>query len=267
MSDGPSTRATRSASRARRSSSSSSPTPARAATTRRAWRRAWPCCQRAGGVVMPLVTTLFAFAMAMIVIAATGHNPFKAFKGIFDGTGSELAVPVGDGRRRGRTPRSTSSRRWCSRPALILTGFAVSFAFKCGLFNIGGQGQYIVGAFIGVWVGSSWANMASGLHIFLAIVLAALAGAAWAAIAGFLKATVGVHEVISTIMLNWIAILGDPGPGRPGRPAPEHRRTSRCRSRATSSTRRTCRCSGATRCSRACTSASSSRSARRSSSG
>jgi simple sugar transport system permease protein len=88
---------------------------------------------------------------------------------------------------------------------LILTGFAVSFAFKCGLFNIGGQGQYIVGAFIGVWVGSSWASMSSGLHIFLAIVLAAVAGAAWAAIAGFLKATVGVHEVISTIMLNWIA--------------------------------------------------------------
>ncbi|HWQ00790.1 MAG TPA: ABC transporter permease, partial [Gaiellaceae bacterium] len=77
--------------------------------------------------------------------------------------------------------------------------------FKCGLFNIGGQGQYIVGAFIGVWVGSSWASMSSGLHIFLAIFLAALAGAAWAAIAGFLKATVGVHEVISTIMLNWIA--------------------------------------------------------------
>jgi simple sugar transport system permease protein len=59
---------------------------------------------------------------------------------------------------------------------------------------------------VSVWIGSSWANMGSGLHIFLAVVLAALAGAAWAAIAGLLKATVGVHEVISTIMLNWIAI-------------------------------------------------------------
>ena len=89
---------------------------------------------------------------------------------------------------------------------LILVGFAVSFAFKCGLFNIGGQGQYIVGAFVSAWVGASWANMSSGLHIVITVVLAAAAGAAWAAIAGFLKATVGVHEVISTIMLNWIAI-------------------------------------------------------------
>ena len=67
--------------------------------------------QRAGGVVMPLVTTLFAFAMAMIVIAATGHNPFKAFKGIFDGTGLNWLVPLGDWGTRGTRPRSTSSRR------------------------------------------------------------------------------------------------------------------------------------------------------------
>ena len=67
--------------------------------------------QRAGGVVMPLVTTLFAFAVAMIVIAVTGHNPFKAFKGIFDGTGLNWLFPwvMGDAPRRRR--RSTSSRR------------------------------------------------------------------------------------------------------------------------------------------------------------
>ena len=67
--------------------------------------------QRAGGIVMPLVTTLFAFAMAMIVIAATGHNPFKAFKGIFDGTGLNWLLPVGDGRRAHGGGASTSSRR------------------------------------------------------------------------------------------------------------------------------------------------------------
>jgi simple sugar transport system permease protein len=73
------------------------------------------------------------------------------------------------------------------------------------MFNIGGQGQYIVGAMVSVWVGSSWAGMNHGLHIVLAIALAALAGAMWAGIAGILKATVGAHEVITTIMLNWIA--------------------------------------------------------------
>jgi general nucleoside transport system permease protein len=58
---------------------------------------------------------------------------------------------------------------------------------------------------VSVWVGSSWAGMNHGLHILLAIGLAALAGALWAGIAGLLKATVGAHEVITTIMLNWIA--------------------------------------------------------------
>jgi general nucleoside transport system permease protein len=109
---------------------------------------------------------------------------------------------------------------------LICTGLAVAFAFRCGLFNIGGQGQYISGAIVSVWVGSSWAHMSQGLHVFLAIALAMLAGAGIAAVAGFLKAAVGAHEVITTIMLNWIAYwagsflfgrdgpLQNPGQGR-----------------------------------------------------
>lgn len=161
--------------------------------------------QRAGGIVMPVVTTIFAFAMAMIVIAVTGHNPFKAFRGIFDGTGLNWLFPWVTGAERTEAAFNLQQTLILTT-GLVLTGFAVSFAFKCGLFNIGGQGQYIVGAFISAWVGAAWANMNSGLHIVITIVLAALAGAAWAAIAGFLKATVGVHEVISTIMLNWIAI-------------------------------------------------------------
>ena len=67
--------------------------------------------QRAGGLVMPLVTTVFAFAMAMIVVAVTGHNPFTAFKGIFDGTGLNWLLPVGEGASTRPMRRSTSSRR------------------------------------------------------------------------------------------------------------------------------------------------------------
>ena len=89
---------------------------------------------------------------------------------------------------------------------LILTGLAVAFAFRCGMFNIGGQGQYFVGLYAAVWIGSSFAGMASFPHILLGIGAATLAGAIWAGIAGFLKAAVGAHEVITTIMLNWIAI-------------------------------------------------------------
>ena len=89
---------------------------------------------------------------------------------------------------------------------LILTGLAVAFAFRCGMFNIGGQGQYLVGSFFAIWVGSSLTGLNPFVHVVLAIVVAMVAGAVWAGIAGFLKATVGAHEVITTIMLNWIAI-------------------------------------------------------------
>jgi simple sugar transport system permease protein len=88
---------------------------------------------------------------------------------------------------------------------LMLTGLAVAFAFRCGLFNIGGQGQYVVGSIVAVWLATSWSGLNGPLHIVLTIVIASLAGGAFAAVAGLLKATVGAHEVISTIMLNWIA--------------------------------------------------------------
>jgi simple sugar transport system permease protein len=73
------------------------------------------------------------------------------------------------------------------------------------MFNIGGQGQYIIGSIVAVWAASSWTGMPGTAHILLTIVLACLAGGAYAGVAGLLKATVGAHEVISTIMLNWIA--------------------------------------------------------------
>ena len=91
---------------------------------------------------------------------------------------------------------------------LILVGLAVAFPFRCGLFNIGGEGQYLVGLIVANWIGVSFASWPTAPHVLLGIVAAAFAGAVWAGIAGFLKATTGAHEVITTIMLNWIAIWG-----------------------------------------------------------
>src|SRR5207244_112688 len=91
---------------------------------------------------------------------------------------------------------------------LVLTGLAVAFAFRCGMFNIGGQGQYIVGSIMAVWIGSSLPEahgLTAVLYVAAAVAAAAVGGAVWAGIAGLLKATVGAHEVITTIMLNWIA--------------------------------------------------------------
>ncbi|MGB8020408.1 MAG: ABC transporter permease [Candidatus Nanopelagicales bacterium] len=88
---------------------------------------------------------------------------------------------------------------------LILAGLAVALAFRAGLFNIGAQGQLIIGALLSAYVGFKWV-LPPGIHIVLAIVVGIIGGAIWGGIAGLLKAGTGAHEVIATIMLNWIAI-------------------------------------------------------------
>ena len=143
---------------------------------------------------------------------------------------------------------------------LILTGLAVAFAFRAGLFNIGGQGQYLVGSFAAVYVGSSLDGLPALLHVVLAIVAGCVVGGLWAGIAGLLKATTGANEVISTIMLNWTASTwACTCSSSAGRCRARTRRSSRSRSPTTSSRAPGCPCSGATPSCRACTSASSSR--------
>jgi ABC-type uncharacterized transport system permease subunit len=159
----------------------------------------------AGGIVTPIVTTIVAFLTAGIVVGATGHNPLSTYRAIFNGTGLNWLFPWVSGVDRADAALNLQQTLIQTTP-LILTGLAVAFAFRCGMFNIGGQGQYLVGAYVAIFVGSSWVHMAGPAHVLLAVVLASLAGAAWGGIAGFLKATTGAHEVISTIMLNWIAV-------------------------------------------------------------
>lgn len=163
--------------------------------------------RRGGGVIVPILTTLIAFIAGGLVVLLTGHNPFSTYKAIFNGTGLQWVFPWVTGSARSTAAFNLQQTLLATTP-LILVGLAVAFAFRAGLFNIGGQGQYTVGAIVAVWIGSSFASMPAVPHILLAILGAALAGAAWAGIAGILKATLGVNEVISTIMLNWIAIWG-----------------------------------------------------------
>jgi simple sugar transport system permease protein len=89
---------------------------------------------------------------------------------------------------------------------LILTGLAVALAFQCGLFNIGGEGQMVMGGFAITWVGFTFVNLPAFLLVPLCILGGALAGGIWGGIPGYLKAKRGVHEVVTTIMLNWIAV-------------------------------------------------------------
>jgi simple sugar transport system permease protein len=161
--------------------------------------------QRAGGAVAPLLTVLLAFVMGgVVVLITTGKNPLNTYRAIFDGSGLIwfFQIPWDTGSNAAFNLQQTL----ILTTTLILVGLAVAFAFRCGLFNIGGQGQYLAGAIIAVWVGSSFEHMSPIPHVVLVLVVGTLAGALLAGIAGFLKATVGAHEVITTIMLNWIVI-------------------------------------------------------------
>jgi ABC-type uncharacterized transport system permease subunit len=192
--------------------------------------------QRAGGIVTPLITTILAFFVGgLVVLVTTGHNPLSTYRAIFNGTGLtwffhpgsyDIGLPFTDTRVwfPWNTNGFVSVQAYNLQQTLLLTttlmftGLAVAFAFRCGLFNIGGQGQYIAGSLAAVWVGSSLVDMPRGPHVLLAVAAAAAAGAMLAGIAGLLKATVGAHEVVVTIMLNWIMfwtgqwLLGSGGP-------------------------------------------------------
>ncbi|MBC7265205.1 MAG: ABC transporter permease [Chloroflexi bacterium] len=87
----------------------------------------------------------------------------------------------------------------------IFGGLAVALGFRCGLFNIGAEGQIGIGALAAAWVGYSITGLPQFIHLPLAILAGALGGAFWAAIPGYLKAKTGAHEVVNTIMMNWIS--------------------------------------------------------------
>src|SRR5205814_2172003 len=165
--------------------------------------------QRDAGIVTPFLTAVFAFLMGGIGVGATGHNPLRVYKAIFEGAGLNWFYHFGSyhvdipftnhhiwfwwDTSSNHTAEYNLTQTLLTTTPLILTGLAVAFAFRCGLFNIGGQGQYLMGAIVGVDVGARFVSRAPVPHVLLAVVLASLAGAFWGAIAGFLKATVGAH--------------------------------------------------------------------------
>ena len=160
---------------------------------------------RAGGIITPLLTALIAFFIGGLVIALTGSSPFSTYKAIFEGSGLNWFFPWISSEDRTIAALNLQQTLILTTP-LILTGMAVAYAFRAGLFNIGGQGQYFIGSYIAVIVGSSFDGMPGFLHILLAVVLGALAGGLWGGLAGWLKARTGANEVISTIMLNYVAL-------------------------------------------------------------
>ncbi len=127
---------------------------------------------------------------------------------------------------------SAISRTLAEATPLLFAGLSVALAFRAGLFNIGGAGQLMMGATAAAYVGITF-DLPKIIHLPLALAAGALGGAVWGGIAGFLKARTGAHEVITTIMLNYIALrlldyaLLDRDVPPPGAQRPHHPRDAR----------------------------------------
>jgi simple sugar transport system permease protein len=149
--------------------------------------------------LVPVVSVLLALVVGSVLIiisglaGPTGLNlglPIVAYLALLDGAfGSENAIV--------NTLVATAP--------LVLTGLAVGFGFKAGLFNIGGTGQVLVGGFTAALVGATVAGLPGVLAVPIAVIAGAIGGALYGLIPGVLKALTGAHEVVSTIMLNSIA--------------------------------------------------------------
>jgi simple sugar transport system permease protein len=142
-------------------------------------------------MLIPLLAILTAVILGGIIIAIVGGNPFLAYAGLIQGSfGSAKAL--------------SETAVWAT--PYIFAGLGVALAFKGGLFNIGAEGQLAVGATGYAMPGWFGGELPLLIHLPLAVLIGMAMGALWAAIPGFLKAYTGAHEVINTIMMNYIAL-------------------------------------------------------------
>jgi len=146
--------------------------------------------ERLKTLLSPLLALVTAFIFCGILLLLTGHNPLTVYQVLWTG-----AV----------TGQSAFAETLVSTTPYILLGLAVALGFKGGLFNIGAEGQFILGAIGATWAGHLFGGLPAIFLAVVALLVGALAGALYAAIAGALKVISGAHEVITTIMLNYIA--------------------------------------------------------------
>jgi len=142
-------------------------------------------------LLFPLAAVVAAFIVGGIVVLAVGDSPLSTYTLLI---GSALTWPDGIG-----------YTLFYATP-LIFTGLAVAVAFRCGLLNIGAEGQLYAASFVTAWVGITCAGLPAVLLVPLCFLAALVAGGFWGAVPGVLKARFGAHEVITTIMMNFIAV-------------------------------------------------------------
>ena len=157
-----------------------------------AFRRA----ARALGV--PLGSVGIAFLAGAIIVTVTGGNPISAYQALICGGFGLFCFG-------GEQPALQLSNTIVFLTPLIMAGLAVALPFRAGMFNIGAEGQLIMGAIAATTVGIHLGGLPAWLLVPLVLIAGSLAGAAWGGIVGVLKAVTGAHEVVTTIMLNFVA--------------------------------------------------------------
>jgi general nucleoside transport system permease protein len=141
----------------------------------------------------------YFFSKPMDTLSAAWTAVWESYKALFSGSVINFSAYNVSGAIKPFTETLYTST------SLILAGLAVALPFRAGLFNIGAQGQLIIGAIVAGYIGFTF-DMPLPLHLTVAIVGGLVGGSIWGGIAGLLKARTGAHEVIVTIMLNWVAI-------------------------------------------------------------
>jgi simple sugar transport system permease protein len=145
----------------------------------------------ATSALVPLLAIFTALVIGGLIILATGASVVSAYTGLFAGAlGSPQAI----------------ANTLVEATPYILAGLAVALGFKCGVFNIGVEGQIIMGSLFSAVAGYAIVGVPGIVHAPLALLCGMIGGALWGAIPGFLRARTGAHEVITTIMLNYVAI-------------------------------------------------------------
>lgn len=164
------------------------------------------------GLIGPILAIVTALVAGALIIVFSDPDTLDAWSGFFgDPIGAlDESWDLVFTSYRALFDSSLGSSRALARTLvqstpLILVGLSVALAFKAGLFNIGGAGQLIIGAMAAAWVGITF-DLPSLLHLPLALVAGVLGGAVWGGAIGFLKARTGAHEVILSIMLNFVAL-------------------------------------------------------------
>jgi len=146
--------------------------------------------QRAVAATSPIFSVILAMLIGSLVILIAGQDPVEAYKAMFQGA-------FGNARQIGETLLAAAP--------LLLTGLALTWGFRAGLFNIGAEGQLFMGGLAAAWLGVVLGFLPWPVLIPIMLVGAALAGAAWAFIPAIMKARLGAHEVITTMMFSYIA--------------------------------------------------------------